>query len=136
MPNEEMGSRAIPQPPDVATGTVIISVAGFLSLVAVAMIGLFFYLKAGAPAAFKQPTQQDFPKPALQTRPKEDLARIEFEQRMALSGYDWVDRSKGLARIPIDDAMRIIAARGDHAYDALEPPGSASDPAKPKEARP
>ena len=29
MPNEEMGSRAIPQPPDVATGTVIISVAGF-----------------------------------------------------------------------------------------------------------
>ena len=41
---------------------------------------------------------------------------------MALSGYDWVDRSKGLARIPIDDAMRIIAARGDHAYDRSEPP--------------
>ena len=138
MPNEEMGSRAIPQPPDVATNTVIISVAVFLGLVAVAMVGLFFYLKTGAPAAFKQPTEHDFPKPALQTNPKEDFARIEFEQRMALSGYAWVDRSKGLARIPIDEAMRIVAARGDHAYDALEPPASMSesDPAKQQGARP
>lgn len=136
MPNEEMGDRAIPQPPDVATGTVILSVVGFLSLVAVAMVALFFYLKVSAPAALKQPTQHDFPKPALQASPKEDLARIEFEQRTALSGHAWVDRSKGLARIPIDEAMRIIAARGDRAYDALEPPASASDPAKPEGARP
>jgi hypothetical protein len=136
MPNEEMGSRVIPQPPDVATGTVVISVGAFLGLVAVAMIGLFFYLKASAPAAFEQPALHDFPKPALQTNPKEDLARIEFEQRMALSGYAWIDRSKGLARIPIDDAMRIIAARRDHAYDALETPASASKPAKPEGTRP
>lgn len=136
MPNEEMGSRGIPQPPDVATRTVILSVAGFLSLVAVAMIALFFYLKVSAPTALKQPAQHDFPNPTLQTSPKEDLARVEFEQRTALSGYAWVDRSKGFARIPIDEAMRIIAARGDHAYDALEPPPSASDPAKPEGVRP
>ncbi|HKO69331.1 MAG TPA: hypothetical protein VJV58_00210 [Bradyrhizobium sp.] len=136
MPNEEMGSRAIPQPPDVATGTVILSVAGFLSLVAVAMIALFFYLKVGAPTALRQPTQHDFPKPALQTSPKEDLARVEFEQRTGLSGYAWIDRSKGLARIPIDEAMRIVAAKGDHAYDALEPSTTPSDPAKPEGVRP
>lgn len=136
MPNEEMGGRAIPQPPDVATGTVILSVAGFLSLVAVAMIALFFYLKVGAPTALKQPTQHDFPKPALQTSPKEDLARVEFEQRTGMSGYGWIDRSKGLARIPVEEAMRIIAAKGDHAYDALEPSTSPSDPAKPEGARP
>ena len=136
MPNEEMGSRAIPQPPDVATGTVILSVAGFLSLVAVAMIALFFYHKVGAPTALRQPTQHDFPKPALQTSPKEDLARVEFEQRTGLSGYAWIDRSKGLARIPIDEAMRIVAAKGDHAYDALEPSTTPSDPAKPEGVRP
>ena len=136
MPNEEMGSRAIPQPPDVATGTVILSVAGFLSLVAVAMIALFFYLKVGAPTALRQPTQHDFPKPALQTSPKEDLARVEFEQRTGLSGYAWIDRSKGLARIPIAEAMRIVAAKGDHAYDALEPSTTPSDPATPEGVRP
>jgi hypothetical protein len=136
VPNEEMGGRAIPQPPDVATGSVIIAVSGYLGMVAAAMIAIFFYLKAGSPGAFKQPTQRDFPSPALQTSPQEDLARVEFEQRMTLSGYDWVDRSKGLARIPIDEAMRLISGKGDHAYDPLEPPASASGPAKPEGARP
>ena len=46
---------------------------------------------------------------------------------MSLSGYGWVDRSKGIARIPIEDAMRIISARGDHAYDPLEPPASRAE---------
>ena len=136
MPNEEMGSRSIPQPPDVATGTVLITVAGYLAFVLLAMAGVFFYLKAGSPSALKQPTEKVFPNPRLQTSPEEDLARIEFEQRTALSGYAWVDRSKGLARIPIEEAMRIIAARGDHAYDALEPTVSAADSAKPEGGRP
>ena len=52
MPNDEMGARSIPQPPDVATGVVLIAVAGFLAFVALTMGGLFFYLRAGAPGAF------------------------------------------------------------------------------------
>ena len=136
MPNEEMGSRAVPQPPEVATGSVIIAVSAYLGMVAVAMIAIFFYLKAGSPGVFKHPTRSDFPSPALQTSPQEDLARVEFDQRMTLSGYDWVDRSKGLARIPIDEAMRLIAGKGDHAYDPLEPSVSASNPAKSEGARP
>ncbi len=86
------------------------------------MTGLFFYLKAGAPGALRQATEHPFPEPALQKKPQDDLKRFELEQRMALSGYGWVDRSKGIARIPIEEAMRIIAARGDHAYDPLESP--------------
>ena len=136
MPNDEMGSRSIPQPPEVATGTVLIAVAGYLAFVLLAMAGVFFYLKAGSPSALKQPTERVFPSPKLQTSPEEDLARIEFEQRTALSGYAWVDHSKGLARFPIDEAMRIIAARGDRAYDALEPSASAADSARPAGARP
>ena len=53
---------------------------------------------------------------------------------MTLSGYGWVDRSKGIARIPIDEAMRIIAARGDHAYDPLRAAGR--KPTIKPEARP
>ena len=33
MPNEEMGGRAMPQPPDVATSIVITAAAGFLAFV-------------------------------------------------------------------------------------------------------
>ena len=89
------------------------------------MTGLFFYLRTGAPGAFRQATEHPFPEPALQKKPQDDLKRFELEQRMSLSGYGWVDRSKGIARIPIEEAMRIITARGDHAYDPPEPPPAA-----------
>ena len=121
MPNDEMGARTVPQPPDVATGVVIMAVVGFLAFVGLTMTGLFFYLRIGAPGALRQASEHHFPEPALQKKPQDDLKRFELEQRMALSGYGWVDRAKGIARIPIEEAMRIVAARGDHAYDPLEP---------------
>jgi hypothetical protein len=129
MPNEEMGARIVPQPPDVATGVVVIAVAGFLLFVGLTMTGLFFYLRTGAPGAFKQATEQPFPAPALQKKSQSDLKRFELEQRMALSGYGWVDRAKGIARIPIEEAMRIVIARGDHAYNPPEPSPTAPNTA-------
>jgi len=122
MPNDEMGARSIPQSPDVATRVVVIAIAGFLAFVALTMTGLFFYLKAGAPGAFSPAAERSFPAPVLQIKPQDDLKRFELEQQKSLSGYAWVDRSKGIARIPIAEAMRIVAARGAHAYDPLEPP--------------
>jgi hypothetical protein len=122
-----MGNRTLPQPPGVATGVVMIAVAAFLGFIAVTMAVLFFYLKAGAPNALRQGTEHAFPEPTLQKKPQDDLKQFEFEQRRALSGYGWVDRSKAIARIPIDEAMRIIASRGEHAYDPLEPPTGASN---------
>ena len=53
MPNDEMGARSIPQSPDVAAGVVVIAVTGFLAFVALTMTGLFFYLRAGTPGAFR-----------------------------------------------------------------------------------
>ncbi|WP_426435561.1 hypothetical protein [Bradyrhizobium genosp. P] len=124
-----MGGRVVPQPPDVATRIVIITVTGFLGFVALTLIGLFFFLKAGAPTALRKAVERPFPEPTLQTAPQDDLKQFEREQRAALSRYRWVDRSKDLVQIPIDEAMRIVAARGDHAYDPIE--SSASTPSAP-----
>lgn len=121
MPNEEMGARTMPQPPGVATDIVLLAVAGFLVFVALTMTGLFFYLRTAAPDALRQPSEHRFPEPALQKKPQDDLKRFELERRMELSDYGWVDRAKGIARIPIEEAMRIVTARGDHAYDPPEP---------------
>lgn len=136
MPNEEMGSRAVPQAPDVATGVVVTAAAGFLLFVAITMIALFFYLKAGAPDALRQAVENSFPAPALQKDPQDDLKRVQSEQRMALSGYGWIDRSKGLVRIPIEEAMRIMTSRGYHAYDAPDPSPEISNTGNPSGARP
>lgn len=122
MPNDEMGERRMPQPPGVANGIVISAVAGLLGFVALSMIGLFFYLRSAAPDAFKAAVENQFPEPALQKHPQDDLKNFERQQRAALSGYGWVDQPKGLARIPIEQAMQIVAARGAHAYDAPDQP--------------
>jgi hypothetical protein len=131
-----MRSRIPPQPPDVAANVILLAVAGFLGFVALTMAGAFFFLKAGAPDALRPPVEHRFPEPVLQKTPQADLKHFELEQRMALSAYGWVDRSKGLVRIPVGEAMRIIAARGEHAYDPLDPPAAAPDNGKPVESRP
>jgi hypothetical protein len=136
MPNEDMGNRRMPQPAGVANDIVITAVAGFLGFVAVSMVGLFFYLRSAAPDAFKAAVENHFPEPVLQKNPKDDLRNFEREQRATLSGYGWVDRSKGLIRIPIEQAMRIVAARGTHAYDAPDQPAVTSTSTDPDGVRP
>jgi hypothetical protein len=122
MPNEEMGDRRMPQPAGVASGVVIASVAGFLGFVALSMTGLFFYLRSAAPDAFKATVEHPFPAPELQKNPQGDLQDFGRDQRATLSGYGWVDQPKGTVRIPVEQAMRMIAARGPHAYDAPDQP--------------
>jgi hypothetical protein len=49
--------------------------------------------------------------PPLEPDPTATLARFRTEKRALLEGYAWVDRAQGIARIPIDEAMRIVAAQ-------------------------
>lgn len=134
MPNEEMGSRRVPEPAGVADRVVLASVSGFLAFVIASMAALFFYLHATAPGAFLHPVARTFPAPALQTRPQDDLAAFARTQRRSLAEYAWVDRGKGIARIPIGEAMRLVVARGSRAYDA--PASAPSSPAGPDERQP
>jgi hypothetical protein len=129
MPNEEMGSRALPQPPAVDNPAVLIIVASFLAFVAVAVLAILLFLKTEAPGAFAPRSERSFPGPALQKLPQNDLANFDSAQRGALSGYGWIDPSHSVARIPIEQAMQMIAARGEHAYDPIQaPPTSPPDP--------
>lgn len=121
MPNEEMGSRALPQPAAINYRIVIAVVVGFLLFVAISIAGMLYVLKAQAPGAFVRRTERRFPQPELQQAPQNDLSRVTAAQRAALSGFAWIDRDHGIARIPIEEAMRQIAGRGEHAYDPPQP---------------
>jgi hypothetical protein len=50
--------------------------------------------------------------PALQRYPGTDLAAFRKRMLAELGERGWVDRSAGMARIPIEDAMRIVAEQG------------------------
>ncbi|MBZ9872858.1 hypothetical protein LB542_18570 [Mesorhizobium sp. BR1-1-9] len=50
--------------------------------------------------------------PALQDFPGADLAAFRQQEDRELGILAWVDRNGGIARIPIDDAMKLVAAQG------------------------
>jgi hypothetical protein len=65
--------------------------------------------------------------PSLQPLPALDLARFRAEEDLALGTYGWVDKDKGIVRIPIERAMRLLAERGLPA--AATPLPAAAQPA-------
>jgi len=52
------------------------------------------------------------PEPRLQVDPREDMANLRRSEDDVLNSYAWVDRNAGVVRIPIDQAMKLIAERG------------------------
>jgi len=61
------------------------------------------------------------PGPRLQPAPPRDMDELRAQDREALTTYGWVDRTSGVARIPIDRALSILAEKGL---------GAASEPKK------
>ena len=56
--------------------------------------------------------EQTPPGPGLQDNPQQDMRDLRARQEALLKGYAWVNRDSGIARIPIEEAMRIVVARG------------------------
>jgi hypothetical protein len=63
------------------------------------------------------PTRHDievdqFPQPRLQSNPTIDMMDVRREERARIASYGWVDQKAGIARIPIERAMDILAQKG------------------------
>ena len=52
------------------------------------------------------------PQPLLQVDAPRDLKELRAAEDARLASYGWVDKQAGLARIPIDRAMALLAERG------------------------
>ncbi len=53
--------------------------------------------------------------PVLQSAPRQERAAYFAEKQSLLESWEWIDRQKGIARIPIEEAMRLMAARTETA---------------------
>ena len=49
------------------------------------------------------------PEPRLQAYPAQDLMVFQKEQQKSVSEYEWVNQAAGVARIPVERAMQILA---------------------------
>ncbi len=52
------------------------------------------------------------PEPRLQEQPFADIDRLRVEQRERLTTSGWIDKGAGVAHIPIEEAMKQLAAKG------------------------
>ena len=58
------------------------------------------------------------PAPRLQSDPAADWSAYRAAQMKRLTADGWVDREHGIAHIPIEDAMRLLAKRGRPGWPA------------------
>jgi hypothetical protein len=64
------------------------------------------------------------PAPHLQTSPYLDLRAFREQEDEVLGTYGWVDKERGVVRIPIDEAMRLLVSRGVRAPTPPAPTGA------------
>jgi hypothetical protein len=96
--------------------------AGLALLVALSFAGMGAFsrfLKARSVARDPEPlpvaeANQPRPRPraALQADPTADMVAFAREEEAAVTSYAWVDRTAGVAQIPVERALEIVAERG------------------------
>lgn len=96
----------------------------------VLLFGLFQYFQSTeggkAESAVKMP-----PEPRLETTPSLDLKAVRTQEDQILNSYGWVDRQKGVVRVPIDRAIDLLSQRG---LPSRPPAQSVSDVSMPVES--
>jgi len=108
----------------IVTGAVVVMI---LLVVGIAAIFLQFFMP-GRPQPASQP-----PEPRLQVNPSEDIQSLRATASAQLDSSGWVNRDAGIAHIPIERAMQIIAQAGEGA--AMTTTGGTPQPAaSPEEA--
>ena len=127
MSAEEQSHHATPERSDVANGPILAFVAGFIVFTIVAAGGLYLYFRQSFAAPLIA-SPRAFPQPELQQDPQRDLARTLAKQRERLDHYAWIDKTTGTIRIPITEAMKLIAEKGPEGYGPLALPAAVPTP--------
>ncbi|MER9130386.1 hypothetical protein [Mesorhizobium sp. M0768] len=102
-----------PETRDVWPGALLAFAAGLLLLLAatVIVLGLVFDTRPFRPLPGPS-SVGNRASPALQRFPEDDLAAFRKAEEQELNKVGWVDRTAGIARIPIEDAMWAIVSHG------------------------
>lgn len=103
-----------------ATFRAGLTILGVMLLTAILLLPMYRLLARGETA--KQPpaaevVESEISEPAasfprLVSSEPRVLAEFRAQEDALLTSYGWVEKDRGLARIPIDEAMRIVAERG------------------------
>ncbi len=72
--------------------------------------------------------------PRLQDTPVQDLKQMRADEDQILGSYGWVDKQKGIVRLPIDRAIDLLAQRGLPSREEAAPASAAGGVSVPTES--
>ena len=81
---------------------------GNLAVIGIVGAVLVFVAVVWLQALFHQVEERETRRKLL-ARPPAEIARLRAEQQEALRSYGWADQAAGIATIPIDRAMELVA---------------------------
>lgn len=96
-----------PRPVLAVAGVILLA----LVLVPAACWGLLKLWQVPLGTGPNQPLDFSVQSPRLQSAPQDEKEAYLAEKEELLHGYAWVDREAGIARVPIEVAMDLLAAR-------------------------
>jgi hypothetical protein len=102
-------------------GAGLLAVGIIVQLLMWLLFSVYTKQAAQVPRAFPlsaEYQQQAPPEPRLQVHPQDDLRQLRAREDAILQGYGWIDKGSGVARIPIEEAMKIVVRRGLPAREA------------------
>jgi hypothetical protein len=74
------------------------------------------------------------PAPRLQEQPFLDVKTLHADEQSVLTSAAWVDEGAGIARIPVDEAMKIVAEKGLPIWPPAPSPAPGTAAAQPAPA--
>jgi hypothetical protein len=102
----------------IVVSLIVLLIGAFL--VCLLTIGIFRYFHneyLPAQATYTQP--QLPPEPRVEEKPYLQLQNLRILEDHVLSSYAWVDQNAGTVRIPIDQAIDMVAQKGLPSHDYL-----------------
>ncbi len=116
-PVDQGAELLAPEATDVGLGVPIAIGAMLLFLILTGLLVSRWLLFARPQVDHAPPSDLAFldnptPAPHLQFDPPQDLIQLRAEEARQLSSYGWVDREKQIVRIPIEQAIAIVAEKG------------------------
>jgi hypothetical protein len=102
---------------DVSPALVAAIAAGFALFLTATPFVIQLSFRHSSPDQATGPRGAMPPAPRLEADPVADGAAYRSREAAQLAGYGWVDRPAGIVRMPIDEAMRILAERGRAGWD-------------------
>ena len=94
-----------------------IGLALMIGAVVLVSYGLFHYFYQSETRSRPPPSPLSYgvappPEPRLLTKPGADLAALRADEDEILGSYGWIDRERGIVRVPIDRAITLLAQKG------------------------